>query len=114
RATRKDPSRAGRGRGLTVFRTLALVAMIALIGVAYSGAYVRHTGAELACVSWPTCNGKVIPEFDGLAGIQTIHRLAVLGISLLLAGVLYAAYRLRSQHPDLLMTSAIAMVLLLV
>lgn len=99
--------------GVILFRRLAIVAVLASIVVAYSGAYVRHTGAELACTSWPTCNGQLIPEFGGLHGIHTMHRLAALAISLFLAVLLFAGYRVREQRPDLFTLSAIAMMLVL-
>lgn len=101
-------------QGVILFRRLAIVAVLASIVVAYSGAYVRHTGAELACTSWPTCNGKLIPEFGGLHGIQTMHRLAALAISLFLVVLLFAGYRVRELRPDLFTLSAIAMMLVLV
>ena len=96
------------------FRWLAVVAVVASVVVAYSGAYVRHSGAELACTSWPTCNGKLIPEFGGLHGIQTMHRIAALVISLFLAGMLLMALRLRTQRQDLFMLSTLAMALVLI
>lgn len=110
---RRPVQRRPNDRGVVVFRRLAVISVAAAIGVAYSGAYVRHTGAELACVSWPTCNGKLIPEFEGLAGIQTAHRLAALGISILLAVLLYAGYRVREHRPDLFTVSGVAMALVL-
>jgi len=100
-------------RGVVLFQRLSLVSVVAAILVAYSGAYTRHKGAELACVSWPTCNGKLIPEFDGLAGVQTIHRLAALAITILIAVLLYAGYRVRQHRPDLFTASGIAMALVL-
>lgn len=100
-------------RGVMLFQRLAIFSVVSAIGVAYSGAYVRHTGAELACVSWPTCNGKLIPEFEGLAGIQTAHRLAALGISILLAILFYTGFRVREHRPDLFTISGIAMALVL-
>lgn len=51
------------------------------------GALVRGSGATLACVDWPLCNGQVFPLNQGpLALIHMLHRFAVLalGISLLL------------------------------
>jgi cytochrome c oxidase assembly protein subunit 15 len=98
---------------LTLYRRLALAGVIMSIIVAYSGAYVRHRGAELACTSWPTCHGGLIPSFEGLAGIHTIHRLLALAISLLLVAFIYAGLRLRLQRPDLFRASAYAMVLVL-
>jgi heme a synthase len=95
------------------FRWMALVAAVASIVVAYSGAYVRHTGAELACTSWPTCNGRLVPEFGGLHGIQTMHRIGALVISLILIGLLVLAYRIRAFRPDLFTLAGLAMALVI-
>jgi heme A synthase len=52
-----------------------------------TGALVRGSGATLACIDWPLCNGDVFPFNQGqLAVIHMIHRFAVaaLGITLIL------------------------------
>lgn len=96
------------------FRQMAAISVIASVLVAYSGAYVRHTGAELACTSWPTCNGEIIPQFGGLHGVQTIHRIGALLISVIIFGLLVVAYRMREKRPDLFRISALAMLLVMV
>ncbi|HSS99590.1 MAG TPA: COX15/CtaA family protein, partial [Terriglobales bacterium] len=52
-----------------------------------TGGLVRGSGATLACVDWPLCNGQLLPFDQGqLAIVHMLHRFAVaaLGISLLL------------------------------
>ena len=44
------------------YRTLAWVTLLWAVVVAYIGAYMRHSGAELACYTWPLCNGSLIPD----------------------------------------------------
>lgn len=95
------------------YKALMIGTLVLSIVVAYSGAYVRHTGAELACTSWPTCNGQLIPEFEGLAGIHTTHRIAALLIGLAVGALLVWAWRLRAERPDLFHLSALAMVLVI-
>ena len=101
-------------RELLRFRGVAVTSVVISILVAYSGAYVRHRGAELACSSWPTCNGELVPEFGGLHGVQTIHRLGALIISLVLFGLLTLGYRLREARPDLFTISVLAMLLVVI
>ena len=63
-----------------------------------TGALVRGSGATLACVDWPLCNGEIIPAAQGqLAMIHMIHRLAVgaLGITMLI--LVWQVYRLRQD-----------------
>lgn len=98
---------------LRQYRWLAGAGVVLSILVAYSGAYVRHRGAELACTSWPTCDGSLIPNFEGLAGVHTAHRLMALLISLLLVAFLVAGLRIRATRPDLFRASAWAMALVL-
>ncbi len=95
------------------YKALMIGTLVLSIVVAYSGAYVRHTGAELACSSWPTCNGQLIPEFEGLAGIHTMHRIAALVIGLAIGGLLVWAWKLRAARPDLFNHSALAMILVI-
>ena len=67
---------------ILVYFTTALAFIIIL-----TGALVRGSGATLACVDWPLCNGQLLPFDQGrLATIHMLHRFAVaaLGISLLL------------------------------
>lgn len=93
---------------------MAVAGVVASLLVAYSGAYVRHRHAELACVSWPTCNGKLIPEFTGLAGVQTIHRLGALLIILVVGGLVVTAARVRRYRPELFRNAVWCMVLVLI
>jgi cytochrome c oxidase assembly protein subunit 15 len=111
--TDRSSSRASQPAAPVSFRWMAVVAAVASIVVAYSGAYVRHTGAELACTSWPTCNGQLVPEFDGLHGIQTMHRIGALVISVILIGLVVLAYRIRTLRPDLFTLASMAMALVI-
>ena len=97
----------------TGYRIAMIATLVFSVVVAYSGAYVRHSGAELACTSWPTCNGELIPEFGGLAGIQTLHRLAALAISLLVVALVVWSYRFRIERGDLHRNALLALLLVL-
>ncbi|MBP3952166.1 COX15/CtaA family protein [Bacillus suaedae] len=44
--------------------------------VIYTGAYVKHTKATLACSGFPLCNGQVFPGFEGPIGVHYFHRVA--------------------------------------
>ena len=85
------------------FRWLLVITFVFSIVVAYSGAYVRHTESELACTTWPTCNGELIPNLDPTspAGVQTLHRLAAGVISLLIVGLLAMGWQFRDSRRDL-------------
>lgn len=83
-------------------------ALLAVYVVAYSGAYVRHTGAELACATWPLCNGDVFPGLAGPEGVAFAHRLAALGSVLLVAALAVWSSRFRASRPDLYGANAAA------
>ena len=61
------------------YRALAWATLLWTIVVAYVGAYMRHSGAELACYTWPLCNGSLFPDLasPGVA-VAWGHRLVAL------------------------------------
>lgn len=95
------------------FRLFLIATFVLSIGVAYSGAYVRHSGAELACSSWPTCNGSLVPSYDGLPGIQTMHRTAAGTVAIVIVALALWAFTLRTTRPDIAWIGGIALVVVL-
>ena len=88
------------------YQTLAWVTLLWTIVVAYIGAYMRHSGAELACYTWPLCNGSLIPDLasPGVA-VAWGHRLvALIALALVLWLALWAR-RFREERPDLYRTA---------
>jgi cytochrome c oxidase assembly protein subunit 15 len=84
------------------YRTLAWVTLLWAVVVAYIGAYMRHSGAELACYTWPLCNGSLIPDLasPGVAVAWT-HRLAALIALALVAWLALWSRRCEAARPDL-------------
>jgi cytochrome c oxidase assembly protein subunit 15 len=82
--------------------------------VVYLGAYVQHRGAQLACLDWPLCNGRVIPPLTAAQGIVFVHRMAALALTCGIAWMLVWARRLRGPRPDLYWGSIAALVMVLV
>lgn len=61
-----------------------------------SGALVRGSGATLACLDWPLCYGEILPTSQGqLALIHMFHRLAVVGLGVALALLVWQVWRNR-------------------
>ncbi|MFN3336044.1 MAG: COX15/CtaA family protein [Thermomicrobium sp.] len=115
--TRGDVLHALRADGAP--RAVTRGAWALLLGtyaVVYLGAYVRHANASLACVDWPLCQGRLIPELSGATGIVFLHRLsaAVLTLGLLVLVLrLWTDAELRRVRSDLVTSSLLALGLLL-
>ncbi len=66
-------------KGYVIF--VAIYSYVAI----YTGAYVKHTNATLACSGFPLCNGQWVPDvFTEAIGVQLLHRSAAILLSLLL------------------------------
>lgn len=79
------------------FTTLAYVTAALSFVIILTGALVRGSGATLACVDWPLCNGAVFPFQQGqLATIHMLHRFAVAGLGLSL--LILVGYAFSDRH----------------
>ncbi|NEU29505.1 heme A synthase [bacterium LRH843] len=79
--------------------------------VIYSGAYVKHMEATLACSGFPTCNGQLFPTLTGTVGIHYFHRIVGMILLLLLLILMIWTIRRFKHEPVLLWTSIIAFIL---
>lgn len=66
--------------------------------VIYSGALVRHTGSELACLSWPQCQPHRFMPVNFFEWVQMSHRLAALLIFIWLIFLVVYVLRNYSQY----------------
>ena len=65
-------------------RRLAWITLIWNLATILLGALVRATGSGAGCgASWPSCDGKLVPELSGARAIEFSHRAAT-GVALLL------------------------------
>jgi heme a synthase len=104
-----ESPRASASRELAVpsgYRTLAWATLLWTIVVAYIGAYMRHSGAELACYTWPLCNGSLIPDLSSPGvGVAWTHRLVALIALALVAWLVLRARQFADRRPDLYRTN---------
>lgn len=108
--SRPAESRSHKGlHGAALLATLVAYVQIVL------GAYVRHSGAGLACPDFPLCQGTIVPTLSGLTLIQFAHRSLALLVTLLVIWVAALAWRLRGAKrasPLPLAAAALLLVLL--
>jgi cytochrome c oxidase assembly protein subunit 15 len=85
-----------------MYRRLAWFTLFWTIVVAYIGAYMRHSGAELACYTWPLCNGSVIPDLasPGVAVAWGHRVVALIALGLVVWLALWSR-QFRALRPDL-------------
>jgi cytochrome c oxidase assembly protein subunit 15 len=96
------------------FRPAVFAAIGYIYLLVYLGAYVRHSGAALACGGWPLCAGQVFPGFSGPAGVEFMHRLAAVLGTLVIAGLTGWTARYRRERPDLFRAAHLALLLIVV
>lgn len=78
----------------STYITTALTLVIIL-----TGALVRGSGATLACIDWPLCNGAVIPFNQGqLQMIHMVHRFAVLALGVSLVLLVWQVFQNRRER----------------
>lgn len=95
------------------YRRATWGALVASVGVAYIGAYMRHSNATLACYRWPACTDATIPAYSTSIGVAMGHRLAALATIFLVGAIAMYTYRRREIEPDLFRINAAAFVLIL-
>ena len=96
-----------------LFRLGMWFSIIVMYGIAYIGAYVRHSDAVIACYEWPRCNGQFIPELSGPEGINFAHRAAAVFGTLLVFGLYLWARTFRDKRPDIDKVMVVALVSIL-
>ena len=84
------------------YARLAWATLLWSIIVAYFGAYMRHSGAEMACYTWPLCNGSLLPDL-GTPGVGVAwgHRLVAPVAATMVFAMVWWAGSLRDERPDL-------------
>lgn len=79
--------------------------------VVYLGAYVRHSGASLACTDFPLCNGTRAPDLGQSPVLAHLAHRAAATLLALLIGVLWLNLRReRATRPDLYRGGTVAFV----
>ncbi len=90
--------RGGEHHSADAVTSLAYITTVLSFVIILTGALVRGSGATLACVDWPLCNGQVLPFSQGqLATIHMFHRFAVLALGISLALLVWSIMRGRGR-----------------
>ncbi|MCI4363403.1 MAG: hypothetical protein L3K13_03750 [Thermoplasmata archaeon] len=89
-----------------LFGWLAALAFGACYVTVLLGGNVMASGSGLACPSWPTCFGRqVIPPLTGAAGVESMHRVGALVLSVLVLALTFGAILWERRRPALLKLS---------
>jgi len=92
----RDASLSSRNRVLS----LALAAAISVYVLILIGAYVTATGASLACLDWPLCQGQIVPPLtNSLVTSHFTHRFAALAAGVLSFLLVVQVSRARASSP---------------
>lgn len=88
----------------STYRTVTLLALLALIAIVVTGAAVRLTGSGMGCPTWPTCeDGSLVPR--GATGehgwIEFLNRVFTGAVSVAVAMAVLGARRRRPVRDDL-------------
>jgi cytochrome c oxidase assembly protein subunit 15 len=88
----------------STYRTVTLLALLALIAIVVTGAAVRLTGSGMGCPTWPTCeDGSLVPR--GATGehgwIEFLNRLFTGAVSVAVAMAVLGARRRQPVRHDL-------------
>jgi cytochrome c oxidase assembly protein subunit 15 len=93
-ALKRSPLAAPKGAWFGRLAAAAASATLALMAI---GSYVSGAGYGLACNGWPLCNGEVIPSASSVSvQMHFLHRFLALVLGLVLAGLVWTAFRDRS------------------
>jgi cytochrome c oxidase assembly protein subunit 15 len=80
------------------FRTVTLIALVAMCGIVVTGGAVRITGSGLGCSSWPNCEpGQVVPALGYHQWVEFGNRL-VSGLVVVISLVAVVAALLREPR----------------
>jgi cytochrome c oxidase assembly protein subunit 15 len=82
-------------------RRIAWVTLAFIYALVYLGAYVAHSGAAMACLGWPLCNGSIVPGLHGAVAVNFVHRLGALVAVALIAALVLRTRRVRAERPEI-------------
>lgn len=89
----------------SALRRLATTCALLVLAVVAASAYLRLGQAGFSCADWPACFGHVEANQKALAGEPLVftarlaHRLAAMGVSILVLALLFVSYRQRGLDP---------------
>lgn len=103
------------GQGLhRIFRVLTMMSAFWGFVTILFGADVTATGSADACPEWPFCTSTTPITFSGQPGIEFVHRVSALVLSLLILSLFLVAVVSERRRPALLRLSVLSLLLVIV
>lgn len=96
-------------RGHTVFRSVAVLAVLLTYVTILLGGNVAASNNGLACPEWPSCQGNFTPALVGGVPAEWSHRLAALSTSIAIVALFVLAVMFERRRPVLLGLSGLAL-----
>ncbi|GAE32655.1 COX15/CtaA family protein [Halalkalibacter hemicellulosilyticus] len=93
------------------FKYFVFMTITYCYAVIYTGAYVKHTQATLACSGFPLCNGMLFPGLAGPVGAHYFHRVAGTLLLLVLLALMIWTIKHYKHERILLWASILSFVL---
>jgi cytochrome c oxidase assembly protein subunit 15 len=88
------------------FHRGAWAMLVGSIVVAYVGAYMRHSGNEMACYEWPRCDTGFVPDMASPGGIAFTHRILALTLMTLVYLLTWAIWKMQPHYRSILVILA--------
>ena len=99
---------------MTGFQRLCIVTCLVIFGLVVIGGIVRATDSGLGCPDWPTCHGRIIPQWEKHTMIEYTHRLVASVAGFLVLGIAVWSWRSFRKMPAIVYPATLVLLLIVI